>query len=86
MLKIQRNVHGSGVVLILSGRIDDESLPELENTIKTEKQGVVLNLKDVSLASREAVAFLVRCQEDGILTENCPAYIREWIAKERERK
>jgi anti-anti-sigma regulatory factor len=86
MLKIQRDVQGPGVVFTLSGRIDDESLRELKNTIKTEQRGVVLNLKDVSLASREAVAFLVRCQEDGILTENCPAYIREWIAKERERK
>ena len=74
------------MVFTLSGRIDGAGLLELENIIKTEQQNVMLDLKDVNLASREAVAFLLRCQDDGIVTKHCPTYIREWIDKERERK
>lgn len=86
MLRIQRTMEESKVVFTLSGRIDGASLLQLENMIRPEQQDVVLDLKDVSLASREAVAFLVRCQADGIVTKHCPTYIIEWIAKEKEGK
>ena len=30
-----------------------------------------------------AVRFLERCEAENIQHKNCPAYIREWITKER---
>jgi len=40
-------------------------------------------LKDVTLVDRDAVKFLALCEADSITLENCPAYIREWIERER---
>jgi len=42
-----------------------------------------LDLKDLTLVDREAVRFLERCETDSIKLKNCPAYIREWITRER---
>ena len=33
--------------------------------------------------SGEAINFLVRCESDGITLENCPAYVREWMTRQR---
>lgn len=87
MLKIQR-VSNSNVVFELSGRMDAENLAELRKVIESEASGrrIVLDLRDLTLVDREAVKFLERCETDGIKLENCPAYIREWIAREREGK
>jgi hypothetical protein len=85
MLKIQR-VSNSHVVFTLSGRMDAENVAELKEVIQSEARGrrIVLDLKDLTLVDRDAVTFLERCETDIIELENCPAYIREWIARERE--
>lgn len=31
----------------------------------------------------ETVIFLAECEAEGIELKNCPAYIREWITRER---
>jgi len=87
MLKIQR-VTNSYVVFTLSGRMDAENVAELKELIASEARGrrIVLELSDLTLVDRDAVKFLERCETDSIKLENCPAYIREWIAREREGK
>ena len=50
----------------------------------TAYQSIVLDLRDVRLADRDAVKFLRSCERDGMKLENCPAYVREWIEKERD--
>jgi hypothetical protein len=57
----------------------------LENLINAEASGrrVVLDLKDLRLVDQEVVSFLRRCEADSIQLKNCPAYIREWIRRER---
>jgi anti-anti-sigma regulatory factor len=84
MLKIKRAANGE-VVLTLSGRMDAENVIELKSLFKLEVEGrrIVLNLKDLTLVDREAVRFLGRCEADSIRLKNCPAYIREWITRER---
>jgi hypothetical protein len=86
MLKILRSANGK-VVFILSGRIEAEDVVELERLFALEAidQHLVLDLKDVTLVDRDAVKFLARWEADGIRLENCPAYIREWIERERSR-
>jgi anti-anti-sigma regulatory factor len=85
MLKITRAVNGE-VVLTLSGRMDAENVIELKSLFKSEAEGrrIVLDLKDLTLVDREAVRFLERCETDSIKLKNCPAYIREWITRERD--
>jgi len=87
MLKIQR-ISNSHVVFTLSGRMDAENVAELKELIESEVRGrrIVLELSDLTLVDRDAVKFLERCETDSIKLENCPAYIREWIEREREGK
>ena len=85
MLRIQRSEHGQGVRLMLSGRIEAEYLPELRRLIEGEdrQRAVTLDLREVKLVDRDTVSFLAQCEAAGATLENCPAYVREWIARER---
>jgi anti-anti-sigma regulatory factor len=84
MLKIQRSSNGQ-VVLALSGQIDDQDMTELETQMRSEEKGrsIVLDLKDLTLVSRDAISFLERCEADGVTLRNCAAYVREWITRQR---
>ena len=84
MLKIQRSANGK-VVYALSGRIEESDLAELRRLLAGEKadQHIVLDLKNVTIVDRDAVKFFSRCGAKGIQLANCPAYIREWMVKER---
>jgi anti-anti-sigma regulatory factor len=84
MLKIQRAANGQ-VVFTVSGRMDAENVGELKALFASEAKGrgIVLDLKDLTLVDRDAVRFLEHCEADSIKLRNCPAYIREWITRER---
>jgi len=86
-LKIQRSAADGLVVFTLSGRIRLEHLAELQTLLEFEApvHGIVLDLSEVRLVDRDAVRFLTHCEADGVKLDNCPAYIREWIEKERNR-
>jgi ABC-type transporter Mla MlaB component len=82
-LKIQRSVKKDYATFTLFGQIDGKELPELRRLLAAEEQKyLVLDLKEVKLIDREALGFLAHCEENGIMVENCPAYIREWILRE----
>src|ERR1700677_2579302 len=85
MLRIRRSVNGE-VVFWLSGRMSLEDIAELETQIKSEASGrqLVLDLRHVTLVGQDAIAFLARCEADNITLENCAAYVREWITRQRE--
>ena len=87
MLRIERAVNRR-VVLTVSGRLDAENVAELQNLIRSETAArpIVLDLKDLTLVDREAVRFLESCDSSSIKLKNCSAYIREWIARERDGK
>ena len=84
MLKIQRSEKGR-VVFALSGRMNEDDLAELETLINSEndRRHLVLDLKDVTLVGGDAINFLARCEANGITLQNCPAYVREWITRQR---
>ena len=85
MLRIHREANGD-VVLTLSGRIDNESIAELERLIGAEGKGrrIILDLKDMTLTGQDGIAFLARCEADGIALANCDPYVREWIRIQNE--
>lgn len=84
MLKIQRWANGD-VVFILSGRMEAEHRDVLKTLFQDEAEGsqIVLDLRDLTLVDRDDVQFLERCEADNIKLRNSPAYIREWIERER---
>lgn len=87
-LRIQRSAQGTAVVFALSGRIEGEHVEELKRLFRLEpgNHNIVLNLKDVTLVDRGGVNFLARCEADGWELTNCPPYIREWIARDRDQE
>jgi hypothetical protein len=87
MLKIQRSANDK-VVFTLSGRIEADDVAELRRLLDLEVADhlLALDLEDVTLLDRDAVKFLARREADGIQLKNCPAYIREWIERETDRK
>jgi ABC-type transporter Mla MlaB component len=84
VLRIERSTEGGVVRLTLSGRIEPEHLVGLEDLVGQEKRtrSLAIDLKEVTLVDRDAVAFLAQCESRGVTLENCPAYVREWIARE----
>ena len=90
MLKIVRKILTStkdeSVMLTLIGRIEGENLEELKRLMGLEASGtLVLDMKDVTLVDQLAIQFLACCEADSVTLQNCPAYIRDWIAAERRR-
>jgi adenylosuccinate synthase len=73
-----------GVVLRISGRIAWEDLDVLRTALE-EGRVVAIDLTEVELADRDAVTLLARTERDGIALRHCPAYIREWMTRERGR-
>ena len=84
MYKITRGKNGQ-VSYIVSGRMDSETVAELRTLISVEADGkhIVLDLTELTLVHEDAIRFLAGCETDGIQLKNCPAYVREWITRER---
>ena len=73
-------------MFVLSGRVETHAIAELRRLfgLQTDCRDIVLDLKDVSLVSRDAMGFLSRCEADGMKLENCTPYIREWMEREKD--
>jgi anti-anti-sigma regulatory factor len=84
MLKITRATEAGSTRVIVSGRIGAPQLPDLRQLLEAESAShVVLDLTEVSLVDEDVVQFLLRCEGQGIGLVGCPAYIREWMVRER---
>lgn len=70
----------------LIGWLRSEYLIELSAKIESSGRPVVLEMAQVTLVDVEAVRFLGACETQGTELRHCPAYIREWIARERGRR
>jgi anti-anti-sigma regulatory factor len=82
--RIDRVLLEQGVVLRISGRMTGEDLDVLRTAIE-EGPVVALDLTEVELVDRDAVEYLARTERNGIVLRHCPAYIREWVARESGR-
>jgi hypothetical protein len=82
--RIERRL-GSGdeVVLNLCGRIHSDQLATIKESMRLEPGSIVLDLTEITLADRPAVVFLARCEAQGMERRNTPAFLSEWIAKEK---
>jgi hypothetical protein len=84
--RIETAARGRFTIFILSGRIEKQAIAELEKLFhfQTDYGDIVLDLKDVGVIDREVMRFFVRCEADGVTFENCTAYIREWMEREKD--
>ena len=69
------------MVFFLSGRLELQHIGELTVQFAAQRLPVVVDLTDVRLIDREVVETLAQWKSDGIKLENCPAYVRDWIAQ-----
>ena len=83
-LRIERSARQGFTVFTLSGRIKTEQVAELKGIFDTDYGNIILDLREVRLADRDAVKFLRGCEADGMKLENCPAYVREWMDREKD--
>ncbi|HVM74945.1 MAG TPA: hypothetical protein VMT75_04825 [Candidatus Saccharimonadales bacterium] len=86
MWKIQKMAGPSKVVLIISGRLEAEGLPAIQEAVHREESAqnqVELDLESVRLIDQQVVTYLACCEVAGTQLHNCPSYIREWIDREK---
>ena len=91
MLKVRRaaNEH---VVLTLSGRVDAESIAELEALIEAEpnRSVIVLDLKDLTLVSQDGVIFSNAAKLAASLLRIAPrtsasgSIVNDWEVRQRK--
>ena len=74
------------VVLRISGRIAGDDVDVLRSALDQERGAIAIDLAEVGLVDRGAVNLLVLSETRGVELRNCPPYIREWIAREREQR
>ena len=83
-LKIEMIPGKDRTVIKLIGRLRVEGIPELKATIERSGGGAILEMNEVTLVDLESVRFLSIAEIQGVELRHCPAYIREWIVRERQ--
>jgi len=69
----------------LSGDLRYEHLHQVKTEMDQCGSLSVLDLEEVDLVDVEAIHFLNSCEARGVLVLNASAYIKAWMAQERER-
>jgi ABC-type transporter Mla MlaB component len=82
--RIDRVVTRKGLLILhISGQITGKDVDLLRSLLEQEKSVAAIDLKDVLLVDRGAVTLLALSELNGAELRNCPAYIREWVTRER---
>jgi len=85
--KFERVVTADGfVVLHISGRIDSADVEILRELIENDervKSILAIDLTEVTLISRDAIRLLSTVETKGTELRNCPAYIRNWVSRDK---
>lgn len=83
--RIDRSSSENLITFALSGEIGADDAARLQGLLDGESdRRVVLDLRDVTLADRDAVGLLAHAEATGVSLVNCPEYIRSWIAAEHD--
>ena len=80
---IETKSDGKITIVWVIGRIRSEDLEELHRQMNDNSQRVMLDLGEVTVVDAEVVRFLSASEQAGITLVRCPAYVREWILRER---
>ena len=83
--RVQRASLDDTVLLRLSGDIAGDHARELQALLDAEQdQRLVLDLAEAAVVDRTGVLLLARSESAGARLMNCPAYVRDWIDRQRE--
>jgi hypothetical protein len=80
--RIDRRSTEKGLLLYVSGRLASEDLGVVRSALDG-RCVVAIELSEVELVDRDAVRLLAQAEAEGIELRSCPAYIREWVTKQR---
>ena len=69
----------------LSGEFRSENVHQVKAEMDQCGSRSVLDLEELGLVDVEAIRFLNSCEARGVSVLNASAYIRAWMAQERER-
>jgi anti-anti-sigma regulatory factor len=83
--KIDRIVESAGIVLRVSGQLHGEHVDTLRELMAVERGRLALDLVEVTSVDRAAVSLLAASEINGTELRNSPAYVREWVTREKER-
>ena len=81
--RIDRLPTDQGSVLSISGRITREDVDVLRTALE-DGSVVAVELAELELIDRDAMKLLAINEANGIELRHCPAYIREWIRRDRD--
>jgi hypothetical protein len=84
--RIDRLADEDRVIFRVSGRLHAQDVDTLKELLGREKGRVDIDLEEVTLVDRDAVTFLALSETSGIELGNCPAYIREWMSREKAQR
>jgi len=83
--RVQRANLNDAVLLRLSGDIAGDDAAGLQALLDAEGgHPLVLDLTEAAVVDRTGVWLLARSESTGATLTNCPAYVREWIDRQRE--
>jgi len=83
MLRIEKESDGCVTRLLLSGRIQSDHIACIRSAMSDGCPRKILDLSDVNLVDVAVVRYLIHCEDEGVELVQCPAYVREWILRER---
>ena len=83
MLRIEKDSGGCVTKLRLSGRIQSDQIASIRSEMDDDCTTKILDLGEVTLVDLGVVQFLIDCEEAGVQLLQCPAYVREWMLRER---
>ena len=83
MLRIEKQADGCVTRLRLSGRIQSDNIGAVQSAMNDGCADRILDLSEVTLVDLDVVRFLISCESKGVSLVQCPAYIQEWILRER---
>jgi len=83
MLRIEKDSGGCVTKLRLSGRIQSDQIASIRSEIDHGCTKKILDLRNITLVDLGGVRFLIGCEDEGIELVQCPAYVREWMLRER---
>jgi hypothetical protein len=83
MLRIEHHRDGCVIKLRLCGRIQSDQIPSIVSEMDCDCPGKILDLSEVTLVDLGVVHFLIACEDEGVELVECPAYVHEWMLRER---
>ena len=83
MLRIEKDSDGCVTRLLLSGRLQSDRIACIRAAMNDGCARKILDLGEVTLVDVAVVRFLINCEKEGVELAECPAYIREWMFRER---